>query len=550
MRATTWAAAVLALAAAATAEELPPVVVDALPASLAGAWLFRTGNDPAWSSPFRERRSWQRILVPGAWERHGYPGYNGHAWYRLSLFVSSRLAAEELGLDLGLVGDTDEVFLNGRRVGATGSPPPNFEKATLAHRFYVLPREAIRFGEYNELAIHVFNDIRFGGLLGPAPLIDRWEAILRRQVLRDLLCFSFVALLCTLAFFHGSLYLAQRKRVEHLAFAAFLVLNGAYFLTYAHWGPVLLLGHNLNFRLNVVTFLAALAAFPPALYRLAHRPVPVPVVVAQTSLALGAAFALVWRDEGDLYFWIYLAEAAVISFSVVMVTVLLSLARQRHLWARWLLAATVLIAALVTVDILVDAGVLRRTAVTVGELFEPLGLVPFCLLFSLALAHAWVEDRWGEPVDLATGLIPRERFAERLAGELERSRRHTTPLAVALLRLDSGELAGGHDQTREGAVFVLRRSLRQIDLLARWDPDTFAVLLAETEERAAVATLERLRRAVSESPPAGQARLRTTAGVAQFRQNRHLRPDDLLSEAEAALYAALSEGGGCTATAP
>jgi diguanylate cyclase (GGDEF)-like protein len=546
------AAGLLALAVAATglADEVPAVNVERLPTSLAGDWLFRTGHDPAWASPFRERRNWYRIHVPGAWERNGYPGYNGHAWYRLQLDISSGLAGELLGIDLGMIGDADEVFLNGRSIGSTGASPPRFDKATLARRFYPLPREAIRYGEYNELAIHVYNGARFGGLLGPAPRIDRWDRLLRFMVLRDLLDFSFATLLWTLALFHLALFLTQRDAVEHVAFAGFLLAIGLYFLSYATWGPAHLIGHSANFRLNVASLLAAIALFPPVLYRIAHRHVPLPIVAVQTMLVLGAVFAIVWRDEGDLYFWVYLGEAAVVALAALMVGILSTLAKQRHPWARRLVYVTVALLGLVLVDALIDAGVLPRSGVTVGELYTPFALAPFALVFSLTLAYTWVERRWGEPMDFATGLISRDRFVARLRDELVRSRRTGSPAAAALLRIEVPERAQNREQVRLAAVEALRRALRQIDLLARYDPDTLAILLAQTEERGAIATLERLRHTIAEGLQGPQVRVRTTAGVVQYRPGRHTGPEELLAEAEAALYAALSEGGDCTTTAP
>jgi GGDEF domain-containing protein len=423
------------------------------------------------------------------------------------------------------------VFLNGRKIGSTGSPPPRFDKATLARRFYPLPREAIRFGEHNELAIHVYNASRFGGLLGPAPRIDRWDRLLRFMVLRDLLDFSFSTLLFTLALFHLALFLTQRDAYEHAAFAAFLVAAGLHFLTYATWGPAQLLGGSANFRLNVVTFLLAIVALPPTVYRLAHRHLPPAIIGAETILVLGAAFAVVWRDEGDLYFWMYLGEAAAIGLAALMIVIFASLARQRHPWARRLLYATVALLGVVLADILVDLGVLPRSGVTVGELYTPFALAPFAVLLSLALAFSWVERRWGEPRDFATGLISKDRFSARL-------------------RIELLERTGDRDALLLQAVEALRRALRQIDLLARYDPETFALLLAETEERGAIATLERLRHVVAEELLGSQARARTTAGVVQFRAGRHTGAEDLLAEAEAALYAALSEGGDCTTTAP
>ena len=538
------------MAAGAAAQELQPVEIERLPTTLAGRWLFRTGHDPAWASPFRERRNWYPIEVPGAWERHGFPGYNGHAWYRLPLRVSSQLAGRELGIDLGTVGDSDEVFLNGRRVGATGSPPPRIDRAPLARRFYPLPREAIRFGEYNELAVHVYNTARFGGLLGPAPRIDAWDRLLRFQVLRDLLVFSLATLLGVLALFHLALFVTQRDALEHLAFSAFLLAIALYFLTYTTWGPSHLIGHSFTFRLNVVALLAAVGLFPPALFRIAHRPLPLPIFATQTLLFLGAAFAVVWRAEGNLYFWIYAANLAMVGLGAVAIGVLAGLARQRHPWGRGLLVVTVLLLALAFVDILIDTGVLPRVGVSVGEFFSPLALVPFSLMYSLALAYSWVEKRWGEPLDLQTGLISHDRFLTRLREELQRSRRSGSPATVALLRIELPEHAPRRDDLRLRAVEVLRRALRQIDLLARFDRETMSVLLADTEERGAIATLERLRHAVAEALQGSGVRPRTTAGVVQYRPGRHTGAEEMIAEVEAALYAALAEGGDCTTTAP
>jgi diguanylate cyclase (GGDEF)-like protein len=544
------AAAAICLALAAAADEPPPVVVDQLPMSLAGTWLFRLGNDPAWASPFRERRDWTAITVPGAWERHGYPGYNGHAWYRLTIFIPSQMAGDDLGLDLGMIGDVDEAFLNGRPIGSTGSFPPAFDKATLAHRFYQLPRDVVRFGEYNELAVHVYNDSRSGGLLGPAPRIDRFASILRRQFLRDLLAYSLATLLATLAAIHLVLLFAQRDAREHLYFALFLLAIAAYFLTYTYWGPSLLIGHGNAFRLNIVALLTAIAVFPPAFFRGFRKPVPLPIVAMQTLFVLGAAFALVWREEGDLYLWLHLAEAGALAIGAVVIRTLIHQVRRRRPWAAALLATSAFFLLAVVLDVAVDIGLLPRASIGVGDLFLPLGLVPFSLVFTLVLGYSWVERRWGEPLDLATGLIPKDRFAERLSMELERSRRARAPVCVALVRLGGAPEDTAIDQLLSRAVPLMRRVLRQIDLLARYDRETFALLLADTEERSAMGILERLRRSVAEGQPSGHVHVPTTAGLAQYRPVRHVAAEELLEEAEAALYAALSEGGDCTATAP
>ena len=539
------------LARPAADQEVGQFQIAHLPTSLAGEWLFRIGHDPGFASPFRERRNWQKIEVPGPWERHGYSGYNGHAWYRASLLISSELAREDFGLDLGVIGDVDEAFINGRRIGGTGTFPPQFEKATLVHRVYLVPRDVLRFGQLNEIAIHVFNGSRFGGLLGPAPVLDRSEPMLARAVARDIGAYSMATLFLTLAFLQLLLFASHREAPEHLTFAGFLVAVSVFIMTFTRWGPALVIGHRQNFRLHVVMLLLAVGLFPGIMFRLGLRASGRTILAFEAGFAVAAAAAAVWRDDTTLFAFIYLAEMAIVGLVVYALRFVVQMIRRHQPSATALFATTVVLAAATILDLLADCGILPHSHLVFGELFTPLALVPFSLTLSVALTFRWVERRWGEPLDPATGLMPRDRFVDRLGSEMARARRTNDPLGIALLRLSSGETSSDHELDRARAINVLRRALRQIDVLARYDHDTYAVLLTDTAEPGSVAIIERLRRAMAEGPvPGGPPKLCTSAGVTQYRPSRHGAAEDLLAETEAALYAAVNEGGNCTATAP
>ena len=371
-------ALLLAFAAVAAGQDSPPQLIDRLPASLAGEWLFRVGHDPAFASPFREHRNWQRIHVPGPWERQEWRGYDGHAWYRLSLVISSNLAAQDLGLDLGRVSDVDEVFLNGRRIGSTGSFPPHFDKETLARRFYLIPREVVRLGQLNELSVHVYNDSGFGGLIGPPPELDVYQALLQRQVLRDVGAYSVATLLLTLAVMHLLLFARQRDLFEHLAFAGSTTALAVFLLTYTTWGPALILGYSATYRLAIASMMAGVAVFPSVPLRLARRTQPVAFLGIETVLVLGAAFALVWRDIADLQLWLYAGEAALLLVAGLTLQIEISLVGRRP-WALPVLITSALLTAGIALDILVDIGVLPRIRVFGGELYAPLLAVPFAV---------------------------------------------------------------------------------------------------------------------------------------------------------------------------
>ena len=103
-------------------------------------------------------------------------------------------------------------------------------------------------------------------------------------------------------------------------------------------------------------------------------------------------------------------------------------------------------------------------------------------------------------IDEDTGLLKREAFLDVLEKEIARSRRHKTCATVCLLditnhnhRLPSDQLAAEHLMDRAAAV--LSDSLRNIDILGRFDTRTLAVLLVQTTAANAQKICRRLQRA-------------------------------------------------------
>ncbi len=549
MRRAFLALVAILLAAGASASEPPIFRIDALPTSLAGEWLFRAGHDPAWSSPFRERHAWQPIRVPGCWQK-GAPGSKGHAWYVARLFVPSSLADTELGLDLGVVADADEVFLNGRRIGTRGAFPPRPARVVPAPRLYRLPRISLRLGELNELVVHVYSTAGCGGLLGPPPRVATYRQLLHAHVQRDLLLSSVAAMLLTMAVLHLALFAAQRKDAANLLFGVFLVLASVFYLSQTQWGPTQLLGESGAYRLHIAALLGGMAAFIGLTYQHLQLAVPVPLVSVQAALVLGIGFAAAWRSAADLAVLVYLAQATLVLLGPYLVFKIWEPVRRRRPLARSAFAATVLLAATVALDIATHIGLLARRPGLISDNLSALGVIPFAMVFTLVLFQRWSHRRWGESLDGGSGLLTPEKFLRRLELEMERARRNGGTFSIALLRLSMLGEPARVEVLFEAADAALRRTLRQIDALAVLRPDTFALLLADADERAAVFTVERLRLAALNSFPDTAFRAGIAAGVAQFRNGRYHLAREFLAEAEAALYAATVEGHNATATTP
>ena len=117
-----------------------------------------------------ERSDWQLLRVPGFWE--GQAGgtlatYNGFAWYRCFVRVPAAWKGRPLALALGRIDDSDEAFVNGAKVGATGTmPPAKYRGLSGVRRHYKVPPQHVRAGDYNLIAVRVYDGSGSGGFAG------------------------------------------------------------------------------------------------------------------------------------------------------------------------------------------------------------------------------------------------------------------------------------------------------------------------------------------------------------------------------------------------
>ncbi len=162
--------AALFLAAGCSTEGIqpPPVPGPAgwkLAADLKGVWKFSVGDNPEWASAVFQDDNWERIDVPSSWENQGFHGYDGYAWYRNTFEVPDDYKNKTVYLFLGFVDDVDQVFVNGKLIGSSGSFPPHYRTAYDVNRRYPISTEILNFDKKNTIAVRVYDDELEGGIL-------------------------------------------------------------------------------------------------------------------------------------------------------------------------------------------------------------------------------------------------------------------------------------------------------------------------------------------------------------------------------------------------
>ncbi len=150
--------------------------------------------------------------------------------------------------------------------------------------------------------------------------------------------------------------------------------------------------------------------------------------------------------------------------------------------------------------------------------------------------------------DALTGLASRRVFAEALAREVARSRRHGHPLCVALLDVDHFKVVNdrfGHlvgDAVLRELAAAIRPLVRPEQLLARIGGDELALLLPDVPLAKASTFAEKIRRLVEERAFGFEgAHVTLSVGLAAWQQG-DLAPENLLSRADALLYEAKGAG--------
>ena len=155
--------------------------------------------------------------------------------------------------------------------------------------------------------------------------------------------------------------------------------------------------------------------------------------------------------------------------------------------------------------------------------------------------------------DALTLLANRRAFDDELDRRFAEFTRHGRAFSVVMADIDEFKKfndAHGHpagDEVLRAVSKLLRREMREMDLVARYGGEEFAIILPETDLNEAGKAAERARAAIAKSVfrSAGTELCQFTVSFGVAAAPGSLQGDDLLSRADKALYAAKAAGRNC-----
>jgi diguanylate cyclase (GGDEF)-like protein len=160
---------------------------------------------------------------------------------------------------------------------------------------------------------------------------------------------------------------------------------------------------------------------------------------------------------------------------------------------------------------------------------------------------------YGALHDGLTGLSNRELFMDRLGQKIEHTKRHPESLfAILFMDVDRFKVVNdslGHTAGDQLLVAIGRRlqlCLRPEDTVSRLSGDEFAILLNEVNDiNDAIRVAERIQARMRETTVLSAVNRSTTVsiGIAMF-SDKYVQPQDMLRDADIAMYRAKALGGG------
>lgn len=163
--------------------------------------------------------------------------------------------------------------------------------------------------------------------------------------------------------------------------------------------------------------------------------------------------------------------------------------------------------------------------------------------------EALEEQRHKATHDTLTGLPNREAYVERAFQEMQRFKRYSRPLTLAVCDIDHfkkindgyGHQAG--DKVLKLIAKVISTRLRNVDFIARYGGEEFVLLMPETTPDQAFKVLDKIRAAVGKTPfrfKESPVNITISFGLAGFIEDDSA--DTVFERADKALYRAKDEG--------
>ena len=144
------------------------VTIKSIPLAQTG-WKFRpdpmeNGHHKGWFDPGFNDSKWKEVRLQ-YWEKQGYYGYDGIAWYRFRFTMPEKMDCNAVEIHFGAVDESAWIWLNGKYVGQHDIGPAGWDRP-----FDLDITNEVKWGGENQLTVRVEDTMAAGGIWKPVKI--------------------------------------------------------------------------------------------------------------------------------------------------------------------------------------------------------------------------------------------------------------------------------------------------------------------------------------------------------------------------------------------
>ncbi len=185
------------------------------------------------------------------------PQNAGYVYLKADFTLEENLLGKPLSLFAGRIIWADEVYVNGHRIGSTGSGPPRASNHWNIPRLYPIPDMFLNGKRNNQIVMMVYVDTE-GALsdipvIGPSVEMEKQNRLHRFLNVEINVILTFFLLFISI--YHFLIYWYRKKDVSNLYYSLLLVSFGLYNANMFIWAAVKKVPHSRQMFIGVVFLL-------------------------------------------------------------------------------------------------------------------------------------------------------------------------------------------------------------------------------------------------------------------------------------------------------
>ena len=191
--------------------------------------LIQKGDHPDYKNTEYDDREWTVISLPNDWVSI-FPEKGIICWYRIHVKFPDELRHKALGISLGVINDTDEVYFNGQLIGRSGIMGDPKKSAYDKKRVYEIPAALINPGQDNIIAVRIKTMFLQGhGASAGDFVIAPFDNLKFGLYINDLIQVAFISVYLVFVVYFLFFYLSRRQEWANLFFSIFSFDISLYF---------------------------------------------------------------------------------------------------------------------------------------------------------------------------------------------------------------------------------------------------------------------------------------------------------------------------------